>query len=309
MFVVKEEWLDHPKTRATTKDGRTLWVAAGVQCAKGRTEGIALPLLVRDAAYLSEVDDAKTAAESLVESGLWHDAKTIRRCGHECAEVVRKVMKALPAGGYFFHDWFEHQKTDFSTVGMLIERAHKQLLRNRELCEAIIVRDENRCVYCDEQVDFKDRKGRLGGTYDHVDDKLLDAPLFVARNHIDNVAVACRFHNGHKRNRTPAEADLPDPRDASGVIQPRAKRLLERDQVAARSGLERNLNGVRSDLGDPSRTRATADTARSGQDGSRAVPGQDQAPARSELDHGQIAAEPTEDADVLTLPAKQEVPL
>lgn len=242
VFVVKEEWLDHPKTRATTKEGRTLWVAAGVQCAKGRMEGILSPLLIRDAAYLSEVDNAAEAAASLVESGLWHDAKTIRRCGHECADVVRKVMKTLPAAGFFFHDWFDHQKTDFSTIGMMVDRAHKQLLRNRELCEAIIVRDECRCVYCDVEVDFKDRKGKTGGTYDHVDAKLLDSPLFVARNHIDNVGVACRLCNGIKKDRTPEEAGLPDPRDARGVIQPRAKRLLERDLVAAglRSGLDQN---------------------------------------------------------------------
>lgn len=76
----------------------------------------------------------------------------------------------------------------------------KALRRDRGLCKAIQERDANLCRYCAVRVNWTDRKGTTGGTYDHVDP---DGP-----NTLDNVVVACRRCNARKKDRTPAQAGM-----------------------------------------------------------------------------------------------------
>jgi 5-methylcytosine-specific restriction endonuclease McrA len=77
---------------------------------------------------------------------------------------------------------------------------NKALRRDRGLCKAIQQRDANLCRYCGTRVNWTDRKGPGGGTYDHVDPDGL--------NTIDNVVVACRRCNGRKKDRTPEQAGM-----------------------------------------------------------------------------------------------------
>ena len=88
----------------------------------------------------------------------------------------------------------------------------KQLQRDKYLVDKIKHRDRNLCRYCGIRVNWLDRNGPTGGTYDHID------PDGV--NSIANVVVACRRCNGIKKDRTPdqAEMSLFDPgTDASAV--------------------------------------------------------------------------------------------
>lgn len=77
----------------------------------------------------------------------------------------------------------------------------KALARMSELCQAIKARDRHLCAYCGQRVNWADKKGRLGGTYDHVDPD--------GENTLDNVRVACRHCNGKKKDRTPEQAGMP----------------------------------------------------------------------------------------------------
>lgn len=77
---------------------------------------------------------------------------------------------------------------------------NKALRRDRGLCKQIQARDANLCRYCGVRVDWADRKGKAGGTYDHVDPD--------GANTLDNVVVACRGCNGRKRDRTPKQAGM-----------------------------------------------------------------------------------------------------
>lgn len=69
-------------------------------------------------------------------------------------------------------------------------------LRNR-----IKERDRSLCRYCGIRVNWTNKVGRDGATYDHIDPDL--------DNTLDNVCVACRRCNGRKRDRTPEQAGMP----------------------------------------------------------------------------------------------------
>jgi 5-methylcytosine-specific restriction endonuclease McrA len=196
-FRVDDQFAHHPKARAAGVEGRALWLAAGTACAGQNTDGVVAPLVVKDSAYLAEVD-AVIAAAGLVTSGLWHDVKTIRRC-----ERCRAIAGRLEPGAFYFHDWLDYQLTrDVAKLPehRLKHNRKKALSRDHALREAIVDRDRGHCRYCHKRVEFADRVSDDGGTYDHIDP---DGP-----NSFDNCVVACRGCNIKKANRTPAEAGM-----------------------------------------------------------------------------------------------------
>jgi 5-methylcytosine-specific restriction endonuclease McrA len=76
-----------------------------------------------------------------------------------------------------------------------------RLKRMSELREFVKTRDRSLCRYCSVRVNWADKKGPTGATYDHVDPDI--------DNTRDNVVVACRRCNGRKKDRTPAQAGMP----------------------------------------------------------------------------------------------------
>lgn len=119
-------------------------------------------------------------ANSLVLAGLWHEVQ----------------------GGWQIHDYDEHQRSSEEVRGTRswdVER--KSLYRDRDLVAAIRERDGDQCRYCGSLVDWRNRRGTQGGTYDHV----------VPRggNTFENVVVACKGCNSRKGARTPTEAGMP----------------------------------------------------------------------------------------------------
>lgn len=226
-FRVDDGFASHSKARAAGKDGRGLWLAAGTMCAAANSDGVVEPLVVKDAAYLAEVN-AKRASDALVAAVLWHDHQTLAHC-RRCRET--NVQK-LAAGAFLFHDWLDYQPTK-DQAKIPLERLRwnrrKALNRDRELCAAIVRRDGPHCRYCGQRVDFKSRKGPLSGTYDHVDPD----DFSPNGNSLTNVVVACRKCNGDKKDRTPEEAGMP-------LLPP-----PDRDLAPARSGLGRDLAPIR----------------------------------------------------------------
>ena len=199
-----------------------LWLIAGSACATAATEGVAHADLLDDSLHDAGLAGAmgKRAVAALVEAGLWHDAKSLRRCDRCKAAAGR-----LPASSVYFHDWLDYQYTrdeaKIPEVRWKKARA-KSLHRDHGLKEQILSRDLDRCRYCAVRVDFRDRVGPTGGTYDHVDPS-------IRENTLGNVVVACRECNTTKKDRTPEEAgmvllpapDLAPARSEPGPDQPR----------------------------------------------------------------------------------------
>lgn len=126
---------------------------------------------------------------------------------------------------------------------------NNRLKKMTELCTFVKTRDRSLCRYCGERVNWTDKRGALGATYDHVDPD--------GDNTRDNVVVACRKCNGRKRDRTPAQAGMPlltpgttaprtaasaatgpSPDPAAGGDRPPARASTDPDptQVRSRSG-------------------------------------------------------------------------
>lgn len=89
-----------------------------------------------------------------------------------------------------------------------------KLKRLPELREFVKTRDRSLCRYCGVRVNWADKKGPTGATYDHVDPD--------GDNTRDNVVVACRRCNGRKKDRTPAQAGMPLLRPGTTASAPAA---------------------------------------------------------------------------------------
>ena len=100
------------------------------------------------------------------------------------------------------HDWYEYS-------GRLIERKKDEkeykkrrydLYNDMRVIKEVRARDGNTCRYCGCTVNWADKKGKTGGTYDHVNPN--------GDNSTDNIVVACRSCNSKKSNRTLDESGL-----------------------------------------------------------------------------------------------------
>ncbi len=69
----------------------------------------------------------------------------------------------------------------------------KALSRAGELCRQIKQRDRHLCRFCGVRVNWNDKNGPTGGTYDHLDPD--------GDNSINNVVVACRHCNCSERGK------------------------------------------------------------------------------------------------------------
>lgn len=123
----------------------------------------------------------------------------------------------------------------------------KALLRDTQLCNRIKERDRNLCRYCGVRVDWNNKVGKGGGTYDHVDPD--------GDNSLENVVVSCRRCNGRKRDRTPDQAGMTLLKPGTTAAQAAEVRCRGSTpgQPPADSGPSR-----------PSRARARPDTANPG---------------------------------------------
>lgn len=171
-------FFDHPKARAAGKDGRELFLAALCHSARNLTDGFIattdLPLLAAKA----EVNGPRTARR-LVDAGWW--------------EAVE--------GGWLIHDFLIYNpSSEKIRAEREYERRKKDLHSDPALVQAIRRRDRDRCRYCGEVVNWRDRRGPSGATYDHVDP--------TGPNSYANVVVACRGCNARKGNRTPEGAGM-----------------------------------------------------------------------------------------------------
>jgi 5-methylcytosine-specific restriction endonuclease McrA len=78
---------------------------------------------------------------------------------------------------------------------------NNRLSKMPELTTFVKNRDRSLCRYCGIRVNWADRRGGSGATYDHVDPD--------GDNTRDNLVIACRRCNGRKKDRTPEQARMP----------------------------------------------------------------------------------------------------
>lgn len=232
-------WLKtHPSKRSTLErvsfDAEGLWHIVNLYSAGVGNDG-RLPKAELHVAVARKISEAKAArlAKQLVGAGLWLD--------HGDDYELVDWLKDQPAAEVWDDDTQRERWV-----------RNKALRRDRSLCRAIQERDANLCRYCGTRVNWTDRKGAAGGTYDHVDP---DGP-----NSLDNVVVACRRCNGRKKDRTPAQAGMrllsslelrtllrsvsssPDPIP----VRPESDRRPDSLACAPEAGT--NQNGTRSEL-------------------------------------------------------------
>jgi 5-methylcytosine-specific restriction endonuclease McrA len=170
---IDENAMDHPKFVAISANAWRLWCEGMTYCQKHLTDGPYPAPGRQGMRYYSPAAVTLLLASLVPGKGpLWHEAE----------------------GGYRvhdFHDWNETREK------VLAEREwgkrRKELYSDPGLLDAVRRRDGQQCRYCGRSVNWKDRRGPEGGTFDHV----------IARgpNTMENIVVACRGCNSSKGDR------------------------------------------------------------------------------------------------------------
>lgn len=202
-FPVDDAFHSHPKARKAGLEALGLWTLAGSHCMAYLTDGFVADWWVK------EKPRGAVLAKRLVAAGLWSPAE------HDGEQ------------GWQFHDW----KVECTKAHVLAERrasaARQEVARNPQLRGAIRERDGDVCRYCGTPVEWHNRRGPTGGTYDHV--------IPDGGTTIDNLVVCCRGCNSKKGRRTPEQAGM---------------KLRPVPKVGVRSELDPALDGSRSVLGE-----------------------------------------------------------
>ena len=136
------------------------------------------------------------------ERDVAHMADVTLNQARKALAAARDMGMLIPTedGIEVIHDWDDWQVTPRSAPLDPNGARRQALYRNPELRQTIRDRDDDRCRYCAVVVDFADRRGLTGGTYDHVDP--------AEGNTAENLVVACRSCNSAKGSRTPEEAGM-----------------------------------------------------------------------------------------------------
>lgn len=185
-----DQRLLHPKLMAAGPYAELLDVRGMLYCARHETDGHLEPALISLIGV--GIPAAKKRAAELVQAGRWHDP------GHTCTECPPVTV------GWYVHGYLEFNPSrDKRAQEREIARRRSAMNANAELAKYIKARDGDHCRYCAAPVNWRDRKGPTGGTYDHV------IPVSQGGDeHPDNLVVACRRCNLAKGGRTPEQAGM-----------------------------------------------------------------------------------------------------
>lgn len=170
---IDESAATHPKVLALSDRAFRVWVNGLCYCQTHLTDG-SIPR-----AALRVVSGTQRTADELVKAGLW----------------------IVHPDGYRVHDYLDWNDSRETIEYKRRLGAHRvAFVRDPQLRNSLRARDGDYCRYCGGAVNWADRKGPNGATYDHIDPRG-DATL-------DNLVIACRSCNNSKRNRTPEEAGM-----------------------------------------------------------------------------------------------------
>ncbi len=194
-FRVDDGFHNHPKVIAAGTAAVGLFARCGSYCSQQLTDGYVPDEVVRGYGTRAQID-----------------------------RLIRVGMFERVDGGYQLHDFLDRNP---SRVEVLSERARRKELRDPAVKEAVRARDGSVCRYCGRNVDWRDRRSAVGGTYDHVIPGLAGG--------VDNLVVACRGCNSAKRDRTPEQAGMPL-RPPPGVPPPGPGAYLGQTWIGPESG-------------------------------------------------------------------------
>ena len=174
-------FFENPMTGPLSKSAKLLYLAGLTYCAKRLTDGKIDARGVKVVRALAEAG-AKAVAE-LETAGRWEKN----------------------GDGYIVHDYLDYNPSreealaqrEFNTGRV---KRRRDLYSDARLTREVRARDGDQCRYCGGVVNWRDRRGETGGTYDHVDP---DGP-----NSLENIVVACRRCNSKKGKRTPDQAGI-----------------------------------------------------------------------------------------------------
>lgn len=154
--------------------------------------------------YAQDGDITDFGADGIADACEWPKDSAVlytalRDCGlREGAGFIEEID-----GRIVLHDWYDYAGRLIEQRAFYAERARRKrgLYDDKELTRMVRARDGDSCRYCGAIVDWSNRKGPGGGTYDHIDPEGPNTP--------ENIAVACRRCNAQKNRRTPENAGMP----------------------------------------------------------------------------------------------------
>jgi hypothetical protein len=164
---------EHPKVLELSDAALRLHIRAMCWVARQETDGAIPPAALRSLSAKAKL------AEELVASGLWEKADA----------------------GHVIHDYLAYNPSKAENdAGREAARRRAGLRADPQLMGRLKQRDLNLCRYCGREVNWGDRRGPVGGTYDHV--------IPISKGGSDdfhNLVVACRECNSGKCDRTPEQ--------------------------------------------------------------------------------------------------------
>lgn len=170
----------HPRMVAAGLNGRALFIAGLCYCGAHLTDGMIPKAAVRMLA--AEAGVGLSTAKRLVEVGSWIDR----------------------GDDYEVHDFLVYNPARAQVLAEReVSRRRWALNNDPEMRRVIQARDGDHCRYCGDAVNWRDRKGAKGATYDHV------IPVCLGgTDDSDNIVVSCRDCNSRKGGRTPEQAGM-----------------------------------------------------------------------------------------------------
>ena len=175
---------DHRKIRRLMKGSRAgmaLHTLGLLHCSKYLTDGRVDEDIVEDIC-----DDARMPA---------------RERAAALSQLEKLNLWERVEGGWQIHDYLDYNPSRAEVLAdRNAQRRRQEISRDQDLVEGVRSRDRNRCRYCGQLADWKDRRSSKGATYDFVDP---EGPTTL-----DNVVTACRGCSKRKHDRTLAEAGM-----------------------------------------------------------------------------------------------------
>jgi hypothetical protein len=178
---LSDNYIDHPKFAVLSDGSFRLWHEAMAYCRRHQTDGL-IPFPV-------------------LKSFMYHTKAREKQLASPHQEGAAPLWQLIPATGYKVHDYLEWNLSKEAEQSKQMLNNHRSaFMRDKGLKQELRDRDKDLCRYCAQKVNWADRKGASGATYDHVN------PVGPAT--LDNLVIACRSCNSRKRNRTPEDAGI-----------------------------------------------------------------------------------------------------
>lgn len=217
---IDDRAMNHPKIAGLPDGAFRLWVEGLAYCQTFLTDGV-IPVT----AFKGLRAFSPKRRDVLLAAGLWDAADS----------------------GVTVHDYLQwNESKEVVLANRDSGKRRVALLRDAGLRQSIRDRDGDDCRYCGRTVEWKDRKGDRGGTYDHVDP--------CVGNTLENLVVCCRGCNSSKGRRTPEQAGM----------------ILRESKKGSRSDLSRSL--LPTGGGEGYSPQQTLELARSGKGSLREKP-------------------------------------